>query len=98
MQGRTSTDYLSANGSTQSSLIPNYYTKNEEKSNDTMTYYVHNADGNYISSMLEKIQTSAEPLVICMTGVGHAVVARTDKAPVETEDGWWRVYIYDPNN
>lgn len=58
--------------------------------------------------MLNSIQCSDEPLILCFwTGntdekgkhseVGHTVVTRTDKKPEITKEGWYRVYIYDPN-
>lgn len=60
----------------------------------------HNPNGTYISDILNKIKNSNEPLVLGVVGknYGHAVVTRTDKKIQETDNGWYRVYIYNPNN
>lgn len=58
--------------------------------------------GTYIASMLEEFQEAYDenkPLLIALHGddFGHGVVARTDLKPEDMGDGWWRVYVYDPN-
>ena len=68
----------------------------------------HRSDGDYIEHVLEFIQNHSDPVIISMlygskdkdgnpSQSGHAVVARTDRKPEKMSDGWWRVYIYDPN-
>lgn len=62
---------------------------------------VHIPGGTYIKSLLNRIQNSEEPMLLKMTHgkvSGHAVISRTDKKPLKMDDGWYRVYIYDPNN
>lgn len=58
--------------------------------------------GTYISSMLDEFKKAYEdnmPLLIILqyNKGGHAIVSRTDRKPEDMGDGWWRVYIYDPN-
>lgn len=62
----------------------------------------HIADGTYIETMLAEFQEAYNqnnPLLIALQadGYGHAIVSRTDLAPEDMGDGWWRVYVYDPN-
>lgn len=63
----------------------------------------HNSSGSYIDDVFNKIcdavYNAKEPLLVSMRGEhgGHAVVIRTDKAPISVGNGWYRVYIYDPN-
>ena len=61
--------------------------------------FPHNESGNYIKSILEYIEASSDPLLVSMQSShgGHAVVIRSDRAPEKANDGWYRVYIYDPN-
>lgn len=60
----------------------------------------HDPNGKYITRILDLINESADPLVLILHSSygGHAVVARKDKKPLKMEDGWYRVYIYDPNS
>ena len=60
----------------------------------------HNANGGYIQTLMDYINTSSVPLIIILqyNGGAHAVVTRTDKIPERAENGWYRVYIYDPNH
>lgn len=58
--------------------------------------------GTYIASMLTEFQKAYDenkPLLIALHGdnFGHGIVARTDLKPEDMGDGWWRVYVYDPN-
>lgn len=58
--------------------------------------------GTYIASMLEEFQEAYDennPLLIVLQadGFGHGIVSRTDLKPEDMGDGWWRVYVYDPN-
>ena len=58
--------------------------------------------GTYIASMLEEFHEAYDenkPLLIALHGddFGHGVVARTDLKPEDMGDGWWRIYVYDPN-
>jgi len=59
----------------------------------------HNPNGEYIGHLLQTIQETKVPLLLlmCYQDGRHAVVVRTDRAPEKQEDGWYRVYIYDPN-
>ena len=67
----------------------------------------HDPNGTYIDSVLNRINETVEPLMVYMWGyyeskdkeVAHAVVVRTDKKPEQDpeKEGWYRVYIYDPN-
>lgn len=55
--------------------------------------------GKYIEMLLNEIQNSEIPLGLGMQfdGGAHCIVTRTDKAPEDMGNGWWRVYVYDPN-
>lgn len=62
----------------------------------------HVSNGTYIATMLEEFQDAYDennPLLIVLQadGFGHAIVSRTDLKPEDMGDGWWRVYVYDPN-
>lgn len=59
----------------------------------------HIPGGNYIQRLLDTIWDTEEPLLATMqaTDSAHAVVIRTDKPPASMGNGWYRVYIYDPN-
>lgn len=62
----------------------------------------HVPNGTYIASMLDEFQEAYEennPLFIVLQAddFGHGIVARTDLKPEDMGDGWWRVYVYDPN-
>lgn len=66
--------------------------------NKNNTYRL-NTLGNYIESVYQKICNAEEPLLLDMFSShgAHTVVVRTDKTPERMEDGWYRIYIYDPN-
>lgn len=88
--------------STSQSLLGEYYKSEATETgwfNKKYTYE-HNPSGNYIKEVLSKIQTSVYPLMLGLSGEngGHAIVARTDMEPVNMADGWYRVYVYDPNS
>ena len=62
--------------------------------------------GSYVSTALREMQTAYdnnEPLLLSVFGqvnsgmFGHSIVTRTDKAPENMGNGWYRVYVYDPN-
>lgn len=58
--------------------------------------------GTYIASMLEEFREAYDannPLLIVLQadGFGHGIVSRTDLKPEDMGDGWWRIYVYDPN-
>ena len=62
----------------------------------------HVAEGTYITTMLAEFQEAYnenKPLLIVLQadGFGHGIVSRTDLQPEDMGDGWWRVYVYDPN-
>ena len=61
--------------------------------------YSLNTSGKYIQSVYQKICSTDDPLMLDMHSShgGHTVVVRTDRAPEEAGDGWYRVYVYDPN-
>lgn len=61
-----------------------------------------NDGGTYITLMLKAFQEAYEennPLLIALQadGFGHGIVSRTDLEPEDMGDGWWRIYVYDPN-
>ena len=58
----------------------------------------HIPTGTYIQSVLDRISSSSTPLMIYVSNgpSAHSMVIRTDRLPVYTDDGWYRVYIYDP--
>lgn len=61
-----------------------------------------NNGGVYVQNMLEVFRKSVSenrPLVITLqySGGAHAIVSRTDKMPQNMGNGWYRVYVYDPN-
>lgn len=64
--------------------------------------HIPGPDGTYISSLWNCIQNGGEPILLKMVhgknATSHAVISRTDKKPLKMDDGWYRVYIYDPNN
>ncbi len=85
-----------------------YFTADIEKEKNLFgTKYIRDhisseAGGTYIASMLKEFQEAYEennPLLIALQsdGFGHAIVARTDLKPEDMGDGWWRIYVYDPN-
>lgn len=85
-------------------LLDDTYHAGEFKKDGIFSYYTqeHLSNGNYISSMLEVFSKAYEentPLYISLKGddFSHAIVSRTDKKPVDMGNGWWRVYVYDPN-
>ncbi len=89
---------------TTADLLENNYFKFVEQSEDVngkvYLVYSHVEKGNYIKNILQKLINSTVPLGIGMrynTG-GHAIVARTDKKPEKQSNGWWKVYVYDPND
>ena len=58
--------------------------------------------GTYIQQALDTFSAAYNnntPLFIGITanGYGHAIVMRTDREPTKMGNGWWRVYVYDPN-
>ncbi len=62
----------------------------------------HVADGTYITTMLAEFQEAYNEnnprlIVLQADGFGHGIVSRTDLKPEDMGDGWWRVYVYDPN-
>ena len=61
--------------------------------------YNHITSRKYINNILEKIKNSDKPLCIDLqyNEGAHAIVSRNDKAPVDEGNGWWKVYVYDPN-
>lgn len=63
------------------------------------TQYPHDPKGTYIQSLLDYLLAAKEPVLLDMSmNIGrHTVVTRTDKKPEKMENGWYRVYIYDPN-
>lgn len=96
--------YRYGSNSTYSLIFGNYCSGENDyesyrgwfKKTDT---YRHLPDGSYIRDIYNKIINSKTPLLVSMKGAlgGHAMVVRTDKKPV-LKDGWYRVYIYDPNH
>ena len=84
-----------------------YESKYQEEKTIFSTKYVRkhlskSEGGTYITSMLEKFQKAYEdniPLYISLKyrESGHAIVSRTDRKPEDMGDGWWRIYVYDPN-
>ncbi len=83
---------------TSGDLYRNYYV-------GTYPTYLHNPSGKYISNMLEILKTIKDPVPMGFYGqynetgmrFGHEIVARTDIRPEDMGNGWWRVYVYDPN-
>lgn len=58
--------------------------------------------GTYIASALKDFQEAYENNIPLWIGLqynqaGHIIVSRTDLEPEDMGDGWWRVYVYDPN-
>ncbi len=56
--------------------------------------------GVYIEKALEQFKTAFEndtPIFIQLqlSIGGHGLLTRTDKAPTDLGNGWWRVYVYD---
>jgi len=85
-------------------LLDGAYHAEEFAKDGIFGYYTqeHLPNGTYISSMLEEFSRAYEentPLYISLKGddFSHAIVSRTDKKPEDMSDGWWRVYVYDPN-
>lgn len=91
-QGSDNFGYASEKGSTFNNMDEFWFSMEEGK-------YEHNTKGNYISTVYDRILNSEEPLVVGIQGEqgGHAMVIRTDKEPLYVGDGWYRVYVYDPN-
>ncbi|MDR1541272.1 MAG: hypothetical protein LBU32_25415 [Clostridiales bacterium] len=65
----------------------------------------HNGNGNYISNILDRIIASEVPFGIDLKFAdeegnqkGHFIMSRTDIRPEKQSNGWWRVYVYDPNH
>lgn len=98
--------------STESDMVDNYYKKTETTGWFNLVHnYAHQSEGKYIKNTLDKILKNIDndvPLIIGLQyqsynedgdtpiRVGHNIVIRTDKEPVN-KNGWWRVYVYDPN-
>ena len=66
--------------------------------------YSHKPDGTYIGQVLNRIMNSSDPFVVAINGeddegngMAHALVTRTDITPEDMGNGWYRVYVYDPN-
>lgn len=83
------------------SMMAGYTTK----LGDIGDVWEHNPGGKYIEQTLEQIQNSSVPLIVDFAGMnkkgkifGHAMVTRTDIEPELVENGWYRVYVYDPNH
>ena len=67
------------------------------KSGDTIDI---NYNGNYMKDIYKKISESDTPYLISMKSRngGHALLTRTDKKFSNiNEEGWVRIYVYDPN-
>ena len=71
---------------------------------DADKIYEHDPNGSYIAELMHRITTSSDPLVVILDArnddgedIGHALVIRTDIIPMDMGDGWYRVYVYDPN-
>lgn len=64
----------------------------------------HLKNGKYIEKVLRRIRTSEVPLLLNIFYMsngsvgGHTMVTRTDLAPQQENDGWWKIYLYDPNH
>ncbi len=58
----------------------------------------------YFQKTLEEINTPAWPYIVYLVWemdgkqVAHAMVTDSHKKPYEWGNGWYRVYLYDPNN
>lgn len=67
--------------------------------------YGVNPNGNYIREVYETACSTKIPLLVTITysnplsgeNVSHAIVLRTERRPEDMGDGWYRIYIYDPN-
>ena len=61
--------------------------------------YSHSSNGKYISNILQVLKNSNVPMGICLqiNAGGHEIISRTDKKPEKQSNGWWKVYVYDPN-
>lgn len=103
---------LYINAIDKSSLVGNlentYFEEDiEEKSklfgkNYVVNHISSSNGGTYIAAMLDEFQDACndnKPLLIVLQadGFGHGIVSRTDLKPKDMGDGWWRVYVYDPN-
>lgn len=69
---------------------------------ETYKHLNYEDGGTYVEDTLNKIKQAVSantPMTIGLNyqGGGHAVVARTDKAPEDEGNGWWKVFVYDPN-
>lgn len=95
-------NYKCGDNTTFDDLEQNYYKLEESiiNSEKELSFYSHNESGNYISNILKTIQNSDVAFVISLifNGGGHAIVIRTDKKPEKQSNGWWKVYVYDPNS
>ncbi len=98
LQYGSKSGYKAETGSTFLDLENNYYVSSD--STNKTKIYSHNSDGDYISSIYERIIETDEPLLVDMHGAigGHAMVIRTDLEPVDCGNGWYKVYVYDPNH
>ncbi len=85
-----------------------YFATDVEKRNSLFkTEYVldhisKDEGGTYIETKLEEFKTAYDnnvPLFIALfaDSFGHAIVSRTDRKPEDEGNGWWKVYVYDPN-
>lgn len=90
--------YKAEKGSTLFDLENNYYVLSA--STNDRKIYSHNPSGNYISSIYDRIIETNEPLLVDMHGEvgGHSMVIRTDLKPAYCGNGWYKVYVYDPNH
>lgn len=97
----SSNSYHSCNASSWDDLYENYYefSSIDETEFSSHRYYTHLDSGEYIKDIYDKLDNSEDPLLINMffQDGGHTIVSRTDKEPMDLGNGWYRIYVYDPN-
>lgn len=87
--------------------------KVEEDDYHTVYTEKHKSNGTYIKEVVDYIKQSDSPLIIGLQylrrdeetkkseGCGHAILAygwEKEDWSKEDEDGWYKIYIYDPNS
>ncbi|MBU5461982.1 leucine-rich repeat protein [Lachnoclostridium sp. MSJ-17] len=96
--------YDKGTSSTFNLIEGHYYFANEKKYRGWFkktNTYEHIPEGDYIQHLLNIANNLDEPMVIGLSkgsGSSHAMVLRNDKKPKDLGNGWYAVYVYDPNH
>ena len=71
---------------------------------DTVAWQAANADAGQVKGNLREVLKDFDNYIIALywkingKRVGHSVVIDSNRPPVDRGGGWYRIYIYDPNN